>query len=197
VPPLANWKICIYPLAATLSSPFSSHAQLSFLLFSAHPSSHGALPPSSTQACSSRLPFFLPFSTEFGSRETFVPMAPARSSAPLLPWCPLPGFPCAVAEASMEVSLPMSAQGRAISVSLDPWRPTGAPWPALPLLLGHTIGWPWRPSSLRPLSHGATPLLLSLYRAPPAISPSCLPPIPHDALLLQPWHRALLWSELE
>jgi hypothetical protein len=56
------------------------------------------------------------------------------------------------------------------------------------------------PSSLRPLSHGATPLLLSLYRAFPPLqfSPSCLPPLPHPSAQAVPslLHFFLCFSAL-
>jgi hypothetical protein len=89
-------------------------------------------------------------------------MATARSSTPL-PWRPLPGFPCAVAEAAMDVAHPMSAQGRAFLVSLDPWRP----------------------SPLCPLSYDVTPLLLSLYQRPSCYS-SWARPLLHNPIVWSP-----------
>jgi hypothetical protein len=101
-------------------------------------------------------------------------MATTRSSTPP-PWRPLSGFPCAVAEAAMDVAHPMSAQGRAFSVSLDPWRP----------------------SPLCPLSHGVRPLLLSLYQRPPCCSSWARPLLHNPAMVVAelpapnflPWTR--------
>ena len=108
-------------------------------------------------------------------------MATARSSTPP-PWRPLPSFPCVVVEAAMDVAHPMSTQGRAFSVSLDPWRP----------------------SPLCPLSHGVRPLLLSLYQRPPCCSSWARPLLHNPAMVVAelpapsflPWTRPLLASRV-
>jgi hypothetical protein len=90
VPPLANWKIGIYPPSrhplfffqpARFFLPVSRQQHAS----AGAAASMAERPPCSfplAQACSSQLPFFLPFSMAFGSRETFFPTAAAGSPSP-------------------------------------------------------------------------------------------------------------------
>jgi hypothetical protein len=127
VPPLAIWKICIYPLAATLSSPFFSHAQL-LSLFSAQElsSSHGCRAPSSTSGWRPAAAPFLPSASNGAAPPA---PSPSRSSsrAPSLLLLLASGYsrePSSPARRNFrdaQLSLPIPMVRRICSLSSTPW----------------------------------------------------------------------------